>query len=285
MRFLFLSLLLSVNLLVKSQESQSYRTKLVYSCDFNESSDLEDWQMEGPGIAQIVDGQLMLHSKYFDQANSWFEAHGQPFSGLGEAYYDGVEKAMRKDMGEAVNDYYFDGRFRGGHLVYWNTFRTPDNYILECDFQSLSENALHMLMFSCTGNKGQAVFDPSLKKRWGVAAQYTKSDLYNYRISFFAPGRSTSNMRKCPGRRLTIKGDDFTLINKMETHHLKVVKYEATIEWYIDGKLSFRFNDEMEDGYLKGGQTAIRVMVPAKGLYDNYKIYEILDKPENMKTK
>ncbi|WP_430812250.1 MULTISPECIES: hypothetical protein [unclassified Carboxylicivirga] len=63
----------------------------------------------------------------------------------------------------------------------------------------------------------------------------------------------------------------------MGKHHLKVVKYKNTIEWYIDGKLSFEFVDDMEDAYLKGGQTAIRLMVPAKGLYDNYAIYEVLD--------
>lgn len=268
----FLSVVLCV-----AQDVNSYQTELVYSCGFSESSDLEDWVMEGPGTARIVDSKLLLYSKYFNVADAWFKQSGEPFSGFGEEHYRDVEAAMRKDIGDGVNDYYYDGIFRGGHLVYWNTFKTPDNYILECEFQSLSENALHMLMFSCTGNEGQDVFDPSLKKRWGVAAQYTKSDLHNYRISFFAPGRGTSNMRKCPGRRLTVKGEDFTLVNMMEPHKLKIVKYKNVIEWYIDGKLSFRFKDEMKDGYLKGGQTAIRVMVPAKGLYDNYMIYKIVE--------
>jgi len=277
MRLRFLTLLFLAITLCKAQDTAAFKTKLVYACDFDESSDLTDWKMEGPGIAQIVDGQLLLHSKYFNEADAYFKEHDAPFSGLGEAYYQGVEAAMREEIGDSVKDYYAGGIFRGGHLVYWNTFKTPDNYILECDFQSLSENALHMLMFSCTGSNGQDVFDASLKERWGVAAQYTKSDLYNYRISFFAPGRGTSNMRKCPGRRLTIKGDDLTLVNKMEPHHLKIVKYKDTVKWYIDGQLSFQFKDELEDEYLKGGQTAIRLMVPAKGLYDNYRIYEIVE--------
>jgi hypothetical protein len=132
-------------------------------------------------------------------------------------------------------------------------------------------------MFSCSGKEGQDVFDASLKKRWGLAAQYTKSDLYNYRISFFAPGRGTSNMRKCPGRHLTIKGEDYTLADAKAVHRLKIVKYKDTIEWYINDQLSFRYVDKTEDDYLKGGQAAIRLMVPAKGLYDNYRIYEIID--------
>ncbi len=84
-------------------------------------------------------------------------------------------------------------------------------------------------------------------------------------------------MRKSPGKRLTIKGEDFTLNNKDEPHHLKIVKYNDSIEWYIDGKLSFHFKDDLEDGSLKGGHSAIRLMAPAKGLYDNYKIHEILE--------
>ncbi len=270
----FLAVILMVGVADLSH-AQDHKIELVYSWDFSSADDLKDWMMEGPGVACIQDGWLSLHSKYYQVANAWFEENGEPFSGFGEDYYDGVEAAMRDDIGDAVNNYYVDGIFRGGHLVYWNKFKTPDNYIIECDFRSLSENALHMLMFSCTGNEGQNVFDGELKKRWGVAAQYTKSDLYNYRISFFAPGRGTSNMRKCPGRRLTIKGEDFTLDNKLGTHHLKIVKYRDTVEWYIDGKCSFKFVDNMEDGHLKGGQTAIRLMAPAKGLYDNYRIYEI----------
>ena len=134
-----------------------------------------------------------------------------------------------------------------------------------------------MIMFSCTGDQGQDVFEKSLKKRCGLAAQYTKSDLHNYRISFFAPGRGTANMRKCPGRILAATGDDFTLENLTGKHHLKIIKHKNVVEWYIDGKLSFQFTDNLGDGHLSGGQTAIRVMVPAKGLYDNYEIYEILD--------
>lgn len=256
---------------------KKYKTRLVYSCDFNQASDLEDWTMEGPGIAEISEGKLLIHSKYFKDVEEYYTKNGGSFSGNGGVFYKAVEPAMRKDIGDNVCDYYVDGVFRGGHLVYWNKFKTPDNYIIECDFQSLSESALHMLMFSCTGDKGQDVLDSLLKKRFGVAAQYTKGDLYNYRISFFAPGRGTTNMRKCPGRKLTIKGDDLTLKNKMGEHHLKIVKYKDTIEWYINGELSFRYVDDMKDGYLKGGQTAIRLMVPAKGLYDNYNIYEIIE--------
>ena len=276
MKILFLTSITLLHLITQGQPTCE-NLRLVYECSFDHPSDLNDWVMEGPGVAKIEDGKLLLHSKYFDAVEDYYQSHGGNFSGEGSNFYDAVEPVMRKDIGNKVEDYYVDGIFRGGHIVYWNKFKTPDNYVIECDFQSLSESALHMLMFSCMGDKGQNVFDPSLKSRFGVAAQYTKGDLYNYRISFFAPGRGTTNMRKCPGRRLTIKGDDFTLKNKMGKHHLKIIKNKDVVEWYINDELSFRFVDDMEDGALSGGQTAIRLMVPAKGLYDNYRIYEIVE--------
>ena len=277
MKFITIVFVSLVVLSACAQDKGKLKTKLVYSCDFDNPESLNDWVMEGPGIASIEDGKLLVYSKYYDAVVAYFEKEGGSFSGNGTNFYKAVEPAMREDIGDDVKKYYVDGIFRGGHLVFWNKFKTPENYILECDFQSLSPNALHMLMFSCTGDKGQDVFDPSLKERFGVAAQYTKSDLYNYRISFFAPGRGTSNMRKCPGRRLTVKGDDLTLKDLKGEHHLKIIKNKDVIEWYINGELSFRFKDDMEDGYLKGGQTAIRLMAPAKGYYDNYKIYEIVE--------
>ena len=260
-----------------SQSTTTHNKKLVYSCDFENPSSLNDWVMEGPGVAKIEDGKLLLFSEYYEVAKDYLAKNGAIFTGANGDFYSAVEPAMKKDLGDSIQAYYVNGVFRGGHFVYWNTFKTPENYIIECDFQSLSENALHMLMFSCFGENGEDVFAPQLKKRFGVAAQYTKSDLYNYRISFFAPGRGTTNMRKCPGRILTVKGDDLSLKNKMGKHHLKIVKYRDTIEWYIDNQLSFRFKDDSKDGYLKGGQTAIRLMVPAKGWYDNYRIWEIVE--------
>lgn len=272
-----LLLLLILPLFIVAQNKKSYNTELVYSCNFDNESALEDWVMEGPGVAEIQDGKLLIYPKYYHAAVDYLKRNNEVFDGLGVNFYEGVEAAMRKDLGKGVEAYYNNGNFSGGHIVYWNKFVTPDNYILECDFQSLSEHALHMIMFSVTGMEGEDVFADHLKKRNGVAAHYTQSDLYSYRISFFAPGRDSSNMRKTPDKRQTIKGPDYTLDDKTKVHRLKIIKYKDTIEWYIDDKLSFHFKDDLEDGALGGGQTALRLMVPAKGLYDNYKIYEIVD--------
>lgn len=262
--------------LLWGQPIPKFHKKLVYQCRFSNPEDLDQWVMEGPGEAIVRKGKLVLRPKYQKVVDDYFAAKGQVFDGRVVGYYKPLEEAMKKDVGEKISDYYYDGAFRGGHMVFWNKFKTPDNYILECDFRALSPHALHMLMFSCTGMADQSVFDSNLKPRCGVAAQYTKGDLKNYRISFFAPFRGTSHMRKCPGRVLTVKGTDLTLHKPKKKHHLKVVKYKSKIWWYIDRKLCFSYDDIAEEGPLGGGQTAIRLMAPAIGEYDNYRIYEIL---------
>ncbi|VGO18186.1 DUF1961 family protein [Pontiella sulfatireligans] len=90
---------------------------------------------------------------------------------------------MLKDVGkDRIKNSYMSGKFQNAHFVCWNKNPTPENYILECDFRSVSEYSLHMIMFSHLGLNGESVFDPSLKPRSGIAGQYTKGDMVGYRI-------------------------------------------------------------------------------------------------------
>lgn len=259
-----------------AQAIDEYKAKLVYSCEFDSEDDLDDWVMEGPGIAEIVDGKLLLCSQYYEAAKNYLEKNNLIFDGFDTGFYGAVQEEMQSGLGDEIECYFHDGDFRGGDIVFWNRFVTSENYVIEFDFQSLSKHALHMLMFSVSGMAGEDVFADNLKKRYGLAAHYTQSDLRSYRISFFAPGRETSNMRKSPGKIQTIKGTDYTLNNPGGVNRLKVVKYNNSIKWYINNQLSFSYSDELEDGVLGEGHTAIRLMVPAKGLYDNFKIYDII---------
>jgi len=82
-------------------------------------------------------------------------------------------------------------------------------------------------------------------------------------------------MRKCPGRRLVAKGKDYSIQDLTGKHHIKVVKWKDQIEFRIDDKLVFQYKDLETDAPLSAGQTAIRLMVPARGFYDNYQIFEL----------
>lgn len=271
---LFLTLSFACLAQQSSETLESGKTKLlIYDCDFSEQSDLDDWQMEGPGIAKITDGRLELYSKYQKKTNRKMMKGKYIFQESGDKWYQNyVQKIVKKKDRE---QYILNGTFRGGHLVYWNKTISPENFVLEFEFQSKVKFPLHMIMFSARGKNGENVFDKNLKKRNGLAAQYTKGDIYNYRISFFAPDRKTANMRKCPGRRLVCKGIDKSIDNKFAKHKMKVVKWKDKIEFWTDGELVFEYTDKEKDEFLSAGQTAIRLMVPARGYYDNYKIYKL----------
>ena len=232
--------------------------------------------MEGPGIAKVKRGKLLIYSKYSKATQKYLLKNNIPEDN-GTGYYDFVGLKMRKDLGDAVAEYNYNGDFAGGHIVFWNKNKTPDNYVLEFDFQSLSDYPLHMIMFDHLGTNGESVFDTKLKPRNGLAHQYTNSDLLGSRISFFAPDRKTTNLRKSPEKQILQTGPDFTLADKNAVHRLKMIKKNNVITWQIDGKTSFVYTESNPKNVLSGGYFAIRLMVPAMGFYDNIKVYEILD--------
>lgn len=276
--FLIYLSLITFSLLAQESLENGKQKQLVYQCDFENKSALNDWVMEGPGIAKIKKGHLELYSRYHKQVNKKMKKGDLVFEeGTDQWYQNYVDVLAKKAEPELYPIYKKKKAFRGGHLVYWNKTITPKNYIIEFDFQSSVPYPLHMIMFSATGSKGENVFDPSLKARCGVAAQYTKGDIYNYRISFLAPKRGTANLRKCPGRRLVTKGEDYSIENLMGKHHMKVIKWKDQIEFQIDDRIVFQYKDTETDAPLSAGQTAIRLMVPARGFYDNYQIFELME--------
>lgn len=269
--------LISIILLFgKAGSKAPYQTKLIYSNTFDSIACLDDWQMEGPGVAIVENGKLILHSKYAPATIEYLNKK-KPASDNGVAYYDFVEKLVEEDTLEDVNAYKVGGDFAGGHVVLWNKIKTPDNYILEFDFQNSSGYALHMIMFSHLGLNGESVFSPKLKPRNGLAAQYTKSDMSGYRISFFAPKRTTTHLRKSPERQLLAKGKDITIVNKNATYHMRVVKHGNKVAWQVNGQTAFVYTESDDEKILANGFYALRQMVPAIGLYDNIKVYEIID--------
>ncbi|MFB9058101.1 DUF1961 family protein [Mariniflexile ostreae] len=259
--------------ILKLKDLKTQNLNLVYQNSFDNPLALDDWIMEGPGIAKIENGKLLLHSTYSKSTQEYL-SQNQIKENNGMGYYDFVESQMQKDLDHNSEDYKIEENFAGGHIVFWNKNKTPDNYILEFDFQTLSEYALHMIMFDHLGIKGESVFDPKLKLRNGLAAQYTKSDLVGSRISFFAPDRKTTNLRKSPEKKILTTGFDYTIDNKNKVHHLKLIKKDNTITWQIDGKTAFIYTEHNPKDVLSGGYFAIRLMVPAAGLYDNIKIYK-----------
>ncbi|MEM9159144.1 MAG: DUF1961 family protein [Verrucomicrobiota bacterium] len=244
--------------------------KLIYSNDFEEEADLEHWVIEGPGSATIEEGRLRLQSNYAVETQDYLARGGNQVSEF-------VESLMIEDVGEdRIKDYYLRGSFRDAHFVFWNKFPTPENYVLECEFQSVSKYPLHMIMFSHLGLKGESVFDSSLKPRTGVSAQYTNSDLKGYRVSYFHPERETTNLRKSPEKEILATGPDATDQSPLDTHHLRIIKVGNRVVWQINGEESFSYVEEDPTKALEGGYFAFRLMNPAMGIYDNLRVYKVV---------
>ncbi|VGO18165.1 DUF1961 family protein [Pontiella sulfatireligans] len=257
--------------ILKLKDTIAKKPKLIYSNSFDDATALEDWIMEGPGHASVQDGKLLLHSRYAKQTQKFRDEGGSE-----TAARDFVEELMRNDVGEeGVKALTVDGKFQNAHFVLWNKNPAPENYIFECDFQSLNTYPLHMIMFSHLGLGGESVFDPGLKPRNGIAGRYTKGDLVGYRISYFHPQRETSNLRKSPEKKILITGGDGTDENPDRVHKLRITKIGNKVEWTINGKKSFTYIEENPEKVLGGGYFAIRLMNPAMGLYDNVKIYAL----------
>lgn len=270
------SLLLVVFLLAGScLQAENYVTQTIYENNFEHATDLNDWRMEGPGVAEVTSGRLLLYSVYADTIQVERDKRS-PEKLEGKRLDRYVEQLMLADLGEAeVQRYKINEKFCGGHFVFWNTTPTPYNYIFECDFQPIYQTSLHMIMFSHLGVNNESVFAPNLKKRNGLAAQYTKSDLKGLRISYFAPERGTANLRTSPEQAMVTNGADLTLLDPNKEHHLKIVKHKQLVIFYVNDQESFRYQIP-SDKPMAGGYFAIRLMVAAKGYYDNIQIKKII---------
>ena len=73
------------------------------------------------------------------------------------------------------------------HHVFWCPVSFPSDFIAEWDVQNQDPKAgLCIVFFAAEGEKEADIFSPKLKNRTGVFKQYTKGDINNYHISYYA---------------------------------------------------------------------------------------------------
>jgi len=232
---------------------------------------LYDWVMEGPGVVKIENGHLLLHSRWQEE----LEQQAVDFKN-GESTYKILEPIVQKKDPDRLEKYYLNGKFVGGHIQYWNRHPHPENFLIRIRFRPLNNRPLHMLTFCGRGVNGEDILDPALKPRFGLAAQYTMSDLDNYRISFFAGQRGTANLRKAPGRKLVAKGPDLASTRSETFHALEIIRWQGRLQFRCDGKVVIDWTDPepLDDGFF-----SIRLMNMARGYYDDYEVYELKASP------
>lgn len=255
-------ILLSLNLTL-------YADKTLYSSsDFK----MEDWHLEGPGKARLVNGKLELKPIVFDELQQAIKSGKVPPNNIFEDY----EKYAKEFLGK----YYKDtsqfvikksGEFRGGHFNFWLKKEMPDDISISFDFETLSPSALHMIMFCAKYPEEKEFFDDK-NPRVGLAQEIMWTEMQQYRISFFAPHRKTANMRRAPGRNMVAKGTDPASYKPFHKSHHRVEKRGDTVRYYCNDELVITYKDEKPFG---AGRIGFRVMICAGGLYSNIKIKKL----------
>jgi rhamnogalacturonyl hydrolase YesR len=169
-----------------------------------------------------------------------------------------------------------------GHHVFWCPEDFPGDFIAEWELQNREPDAgLCIIFFAAKGVNGEDIFDPSLKKRDGVFRKYTKSDLNNYHISYYANadgnGRGISHLRKNKGFYLVQNGESGIPLHSRDIHKMKLVKDNNRILMYIDGRKIIDWTDDGEEygQVLESGKIGFRQMQWSHFRYRNFKVWEL----------
>ena len=168
------------------------------------------------------------------------------------------------------------------HHVYWCPVELPASFVAEWEVRNKHPEAgLCIVFFAATGKNGQDVFSSELKPRNGIFKQYTKGDVNNYHISYYAntpsqKHRPYTHLRKNSGFHKVQVGKAGILHYSEKTHRVRLVKNIGRIQMYIDGALII---DWLDDGKQHGpilgaGKIGFRQMKWTRFEYRNLRIWE-----------
>lgn len=282
MKRAFIVLLSSAQILLSGLSAAS--TQLIYRNTFDTPDTLNDWVMEGPGIAEIDHGRLLIHSKWQSDLVSIQDQIPLTEPG-GEKFYSFIEQWVKDREPDTLPHYLQPistakskaGKFAGGHIQFWNKHAHPENFIIRLKFQAASPYPLHMVTFCGRGLNGEDVLDPKLNPRFGLATQYMHGDIHNYRISYWSGSRGTTNMRRAPGRKLTSEdANDIRAIALDREVQLELIRWKGRVVFKADGE---KLVDWTDDEPFADGFFALRLMAAAKGWYDDYEVWELTENP------
>lgn len=169
-----------------------------------------------------------------------------------------------------------------GHHVLWCPKDFPDSFVAEWELQNLEPDAGLCIVFFCAkGLNGKDIFDPSIKKRDAVFKKYTKSDINNYHISYYANAggnsREVAHLRKNPGFNKVLVGESGIPPESAEIHKMKLIKQGNRITMYLDER---KIIDWMDDGKEYGavlgeGKIGFRQMQWSHFRYRNFKVWTL----------
>jgi hypothetical protein len=169
------------------------------------------------------------------------------------------------------------------HHVFWCPEDFPGSFIAEWTVQNLKPEAgLLIVFFAAKGLKGEDLFDSSLKARDGNFTGYTRGDIRNYHISYYAngrnePGRLNANLRKNKGFNFVQKGRDGIPVDSADEHKVTLAKAGNHVVMFIDGREIINWTDSGKIGgsIHNDGKIGFRQMKWSHFLYRDFTVYEL----------
>ena len=122
----------------------------------------------------------------------------------------------------------------------------PADFLLEFKVRPQDrKQGLNIVFFNARGLHGESIFDPTLKPRSGIFAQYHSGDLNNYHISYWAGERGTANVRKNAGFQLVATGKDLVAPAPADPFQTtRLYKRGGTIRLMVDDVIEVAFDDD-----------------------------------------
>ena len=170
-----------------------------------------------------------------------------------------------------------------GHHVYWCPKELPASFIAEWEVRNLHTDAgLCIVFFAAKGAEGEDALSADLKPRNGIFKQYTKGDINNYHISYYAntptqKDRPHAHLRKNKGFDKVQTGESGIAYDSKEIHRVKLIKDIGHIQMLIDGRSIIDWTDDgAEYGPVLGaGKLAFRQMKWTRFQYKDLKVWEL----------
>lgn len=179
----------------------------------------------------------------------------------------------------------------------WWRVNVQSPYILEFDYQSVTNYGLSMIFWNAKVLNGDDVFS---WKRTGKYEEYINDRLRAYHVSFHRFGSNLSNIRKAPGFHLVSSVPDPIEMNDTTTHKIRIVCTGNRQKVFVDGKLIHDFTDNEQPcisttswqhtlpctgtGKIASqGAIGIRHTQKQIAVYDNFKIYRLTSDDSNKK--
>lgn len=217
------------------------KKSLIYANSLSSESDIKEFILEGSAKLTFPNGRLRM------------------------------ENNLDMNLGQKAN------------FVLWCNKNFPSNVEVQWDFWPIREPGLCILFFAAKGIKGQDIFDPEINKRTGEYDLYHHGDINAFHVSYFRrmwkDERSfhTCNLRKSYGFYLVSQGaDPIPSIEDTENpYHMKLVKLNDVISFYINDLLIFRWEDDGQTfgQCLADGKIGFRQMAPLVAEYSDLKVF------------